>query len=166
MKVLVTYYSETGNTEKAAHAVKKGLGDISADTLPLADVKGIEGYDLIFCGFCVQAHSVPAKMERFIKSLPEGTPVAFFATHGSLKGGPLAVTAFYHALGCIPHGKVLGTFGCRGTVKMSLLDALSKKPEHAGWVQEARSAAGHPDDGDLSDAATWAGQMLVKSRAL
>ena len=166
MKILITYYSETGNTEKVAHAIKEDLGRISADIFPVADVRNVDGYDLVFCGFSVQAHSVPAKMEQFIKRLPENKAVAFFATHGSLKGGPLAVTAFYHALGCIPHRKVLGTFGCRGAVKMSLLDALSKNPEHSGWVKEAQSAAGHPDDADLADAGQWAKQMLGKFRAL
>jgi flavodoxin len=165
MKILVTYYSDTGNTEKVAYAIKNSLDHILTDILPVADVQSVQEYDLIFCGFSVHAHSVPAKVEQFIKSIPGGKDVAFFATHGSLRGGPLAVTAFYHAIGCVHHGKVLGTFGCRGTVKMSLLDALSEKPEHSGWVKEARSAVGHPDDEDLADAKEWAKQMAGKSRA-
>ena len=166
MKILITYYSETGNTEKVAYAVKNRLDHILTVILPVADVQSVEEYDLIFCGFSVHAHSVPTEVEQFIKSIPEGKEVAVFATHGSLKGGPLAVTAFYHAIGCVPHGKVLGTFGCRGTVKMSLLDALLEKPEHAGWVKEARSAVGHPDDGDLADAKEWALHMVGKSQAI
>jgi flavodoxin len=165
MKILITYYSDTGNTEKVANAIKDELNHIFTDTLPVADVQSVEEYDLIFCGFSVHAHSVPAKMEQFIKNIPVNKNVAFFATHGSMRGGPLSVTAFYHAIGCVPQGKVLGTFGCQGAVKMSLLDALSEKPEHSSWVAEARHAAGHPDASDLSDAKKWAKQMAAKSQA-
>ena len=96
----------------------------------------------------------------------EGKMLAFFATHGSLRGGQLAVTAVYHALSLALKRTVLGTFGSRGQVKTGLLEALSKKPEHKAWVMEARSAAGHPDDADLQDAKEFAGLMITKARSM
>ncbi len=165
MKALVTYYSETGNTEKVAEAIYEGIEQAEKDIAPVKEVANTDQYDLIFCGFPVQSHSVPGKMESFIKGIPEGKRVAFFATHGSLRGGELAITAFYYAVSLASNLKVMGTFGCRGKVKSSIIDALMNKAEHREWALEARSAAGHPDEADLEDAKTFAGWMVTKARA-
>ena len=166
MKALVTYYSQTGNTEKVAQAIFDAIERAEKDLKPLEEVEGVADYDLVFCGFPVQAHSVPPKMEPILKNMPEGKNLALFATHGSLRGGELAITAFYYALSLASKAKIVGTFGCRGKVKPSLLDALLEKPEHKAWVMEAQSAAGHPDDADLADAKEFAKWMVTKVRSL
>lgn len=165
MKALVTYYSESGNTEKVANAVFEGVTEAKKEILPLREVSDASGYDLVFLGFPVQAHSVPGKAAAFVKGLPEGQKTAFFATHGSLRGGELAVTAFYHALTLAKHVKILGTFGCRGKVKQKIIDGLMQKAEHRAWAEEAQSAAGHPDSADLEDAKEWARWMVTRSRS-
>jgi len=165
MRALVTFYSETGNTERLAGAIYEGIEQAEKEIVPLGEIQDATGYDVVFCGFPVQTHSVPGKVERFIKGLPEGQKLALFATHGSLRGGELAVTAFYYALTVASKQKVLGTFGCRGKVKSSLLDALRQKPEHRAWVDEAQSASGHPDQADLEDGKAWASRMITRARA-
>lgn len=166
MKALVTYHSETGNTKKVAEAIYEGIREATKDIIPLKDVDSVDEYDVVFCGFPVQAHSVPAKVSNFIKGLPQGTKIALFATHGSLRGGELAVTAFYEAVTLSSNLTVLGTFGCRGKVKSQIIEGLMKKPEHRAWAQEAQSAAGNPDSGDLEDARDFADQMITKVRRL
>ncbi|MGD8389744.1 MAG: flavodoxin family protein [Desulfobacteraceae bacterium] len=166
MKALVTYLSETGNTKKIAEAVYEGIQEATKDIIPLKDVDSVDEYDVVFCGFPVQAHSVPAKISKFIKGLPKGTKIALFATHGSLRGGELAITAFYEAVTLASDLTVLGTFGCRGKVKSQIIEGLMKKVEHKAWAQEAQSAAGHPDSGDLEDARDFADQMITKVRRL
>jgi flavodoxin I len=163
MKALVTYYSESGNTEKLAQAIYDGIELSEKDILPIGEVKDIGGYDLIFCGFPVQASSLPGKAESFIRNIPQGKKLALFATHGSLRGGQLAITAFYYAMSLAPKATILGTFGCRGEVKPGIIEALMKKPEHKGWAIEARSAAGHPDKADLADGKEFAGLMARKA---
>ncbi|MBW2028562.1 MAG: flavodoxin domain-containing protein [Deltaproteobacteria bacterium] len=165
MKVLVAYYSESGNTEKVAKAIYEGIEKAEKDILPVSEVKDVETYDLVFCGFPVHSHSVPRKAEEFIRSISAGKSMAFFATHGSLRGGQLAVTAFYHALSLTSKGTVLGTFGCRGRVKPDLIESLLNKAEYRSWALEAQSAAGHPDKGDLEDAKEWANWMIRKARS-
>ena len=156
MKVLVTYYSETGNTEKVAQAIYEGIEKAEKHLLPVQEATDIGAHDLIFCGFPVHASSVPGKAQPFLKSIPEGKMVAIFATHGSLRGGQLATTAFDYAVSLASGAKVIGTFGCRGKVKSSLLEQLMKRPEHKAWAEEARSAASHPDDADVEDAKDFA----------
>ncbi len=166
MKALVTYYSDTGNTKMIAEAIFHGIKEATKDIIPLADAGSVDEYDVVFCGFPVHAHSVPAKVAAFIKGLPEGTKIAFFATHGSLRGGELAISAFYEATRLASSLNTLGTFGCRGKVKGSIIEALMKKMEHKSWALEAQSAAGHPDQGDLEDARDFADAMITKVRSM
>ena len=165
MKTLVAYYSESGNTEKLAKAIYEGINVPEKEMLPISETSS-KDYDVIFVGFPVHASSVPAKVEKFIKSLPEGRKVAFFVTHGSLRGGQLAISALYYAFSLALNHTVLGTFGCRGQVKPSLIDALLKNPEHKGWALEAQSAAGHPDRADLADGKEFADLMIGKARSM
>ena len=160
MKVLVTYFTQTGNTEKAARSIYQAIGAIK-EMLPLKEVKNPDGYDIIFCGFPVHSHSVPLPVQNFIKSISPGKKLALFVTHGSLRGGELATTAIEHAISLASKLKVLGTFGCRGKVDPELIEALLKKPEHRAWAETAKSAASHPDESDLEDARQFAKKILT-----
>jgi len=162
MKVLVTYYTQTGNTEKVAKAIYEAV-NVQKEILPVSGVKTVAGYDLVFCGFPVQAHSIPGKIAEFIKTLPKGQKVAFFATHGSLRGGQLPRQAFESATGLAVNLKVLGQFGCRGKVDPKVIDALMKKPEHKAWAEEALGANGNPDAADLKEAAEFAQAVAGKA---
>lgn len=162
MKVLVTYYTKTGNTEKIATAIYDAV-TVQKEMLPVGDVSDAAGYDLIFCGFPVMAHSVPEKMATFIKGLPKGQKVALFATHGSLRGGQLPRQAFESAAALAANLKVIGQFGCRGRVDDKVIDALLKNPEHKAWAEEAQGARGNPDGADLEDAAQFARSMVNKA---
>jgi flavodoxin len=166
MKVLVTYFSQTGNTEKLAKAIFEAIESSEKEILPIQEVTGVEGYDVIFIGFPVQSHSMPGKVEVFAKRLPDGQKVAYFATHGSMRGGQLAVTAFYDALSISKNAMVLGTFGCQGKIKQKILDDLMEKPEHQAWAREALSAISHPDVSDLEDGCEWVKKIVSKAHAL
>jgi len=97
MKILVTYLSQTGNTKKIAEAIFESLeGDKSIK--PMDEVQEIENYSLIFIGFPVHSHSVPYKIEIFLRKIPRGKKIALFSTHGSLTGGRLAREALEHAV--------------------------------------------------------------------
>lgn len=165
MKALVTYFSESGNTEKLAKAIYEGVNASGKELASISDANA-SGSDVIFVGFPVHASSVPAKVEKFIKEIPKGKMVAFFVTHGSLRGGQLAITALHHALGLALNLTVLGTFGCRGQVKPEIIEALLQKPEHKGWAMEAQSASGHPDEADFKDGREFADLMIGKARNL
>jgi len=164
MKVLVAYFSETGNTEKLAKAIYEGVGNAEKEILPLGEVKDVAPYDLIFCGFPVHVSSVPVKVQPFLRGIPKGKKLAVFATHGSLRKGPLAVAAFDYAMSLASNAKVIGTFGCRGKVKPSLLEQLMKKPEHRAWAEQAQSAASSPNEEDLEDGRDFANEMMKKVR--
>ncbi|MBU4268679.1 MAG: flavodoxin family protein [Acidobacteria bacterium] len=160
MNILVAYYSETGNTRKTAEAIFTGIQHTRKKLLPIDQVEDPGNYDLIFCGFPVHNHSVPAKMTHFLQAIPQGKKIALFATHGSLRGGEKAISAFYAALSLTGGRTILGTFGCRGQVKFQLLEEWIEKPQERSWALEAQSAHGHPDLVDLEDARAFADLML------
>jgi flavodoxin len=160
MNILVAYHSETGNTRKVAETIFSAIRDTRKKLLPIDQAEGLDAYDLIFCGFPVHHHSVPAKMVHFLQQLPKGKKLAIFATHGSLRGGEKAVSAFYAAISLAKGQTLLGTFGCRGQVKFQLLDEWMESPQHQAWAIEAQSANGHPDAADLEEASTFAETML------
>jgi flavodoxin len=160
MKILVTYFTKSGNTEKVARAIYEVIGG-NKKMLPLKEVKKPNGYDIVFCGFPVHSHSVPLPVQNFIKSIPPGKKLALFITHGSLRGGELATTAIEHAISLASKLKLLGTFGCRGKVEPKIIEALLKQPEHRAWAETAKSAASHPDESDLEDARHFAKKILT-----
>ena len=166
MNILVAYYSETGNTHKVAEAIFAGIHHTKKKLLPIDQAGDLGSYDLIFCGFPVQHHGVPAKMVHFLQGIPQGARIAFFATHGSLRGGEKAISAFYAALSLTSGRTILGTFGCRGQVKFQLLDLWMEKPHERSWALEAQSAHGHPNATDLADARVFADLMLHSAEHL
>jgi len=153
--ILVTYFSLTGNTKKVAESIFGTLEGEKA-LLPLEEVQEMEKYRLIFVGFPVHSHSVPFKVEDFLKKIPQGKKIALFSTHGSITGSHLSREALEHAIVLATKADVLGTFSCRGRVSNEALGVLMKSPEHRVWTEMAASAYTHPDEDDLKDAQAFA----------
>lgn len=159
MNILVAYLTETGNTRKVAEAIFSAIRHTRKKLLPIDQADDLDGYDLIFLGFPIHHHAVPAKVVHFLQRMPKGKKLAFFATHGSLRGGEKAISAFYSALSLAQGQTILGTFGCRGQVPFRLLDEWMESPHHRAWAREAQSANGHPDESEIEDARKFAETM-------
>jgi flavodoxin I len=163
MKALITYFSKTGNTEKVARAIYEAIPiHVEKELLPVQDVKETSGYDIIFVGFPVHAHSVPAQLLPFFKNLPPGQNIALFCTHGSLRGGHLPKQALEHAISLSDGSKIVGTFGIRGRVDAKIIDSLMTQAEHRAWAEEAQGAHEHPSEMDLADGKEFARRVLAK----
>ncbi len=161
-KILVTYFSRTGNTKKIAEAIHDSIGQ-DAVVLPLDKVEDLGPYSLVFIGFPVQSHSVPYQAELFLKKIPPGKKIALFSTHGSLPGMQLSRQALEYASILAAKAKLLGTFACRGKVSMQALEVLGRSPEHEEWADMAASANTHPDEHDIADAKAFAKWVLTMS---
>ncbi len=161
-KVLVTYFSRTGNTRKIAEAIHDALGG-DPDILPMDKVRDLAPYGLVFIGFPVQSHSLPYKVEEFLKGVPAGKKVALFSTHGSLPGMKMSREALEYATVLVSKAKLLGTFSCRGRVSLQALEVLGKSPEHEAWTDMAVTANTHPDEHDVADARAFATWIATRS---
>jgi flavodoxin len=160
--ILVAYYSLTGNTRTVAEAIYDALPQSKA-IQPISGVKSVAGYDLLFIGFPVESHSVPYKVEKFLESIPQGTKIALFSTHGSALGSRLSREAIEHAAVVTSHTRLISTFSCRGKVSPQALEALAHSPEHEAWVDMAASASSHPNEDDLAEARAFARRVLTLS---
>lgn len=159
MRIVVAYYSLTGNTRMVAEAIYEVLPH-QKELKPLTEVDSVEDCDLIFIGFPVQSHSVPYLVEPFLKNLPEGNKVALFLTHGSLPDTRLSREALEQAMILAGKTRILGSFACRGKVSPQAMEVLGKSPEHKLWAEMAVTARTHPDKNDLEDARTFARWVL------
>jgi flavodoxin len=162
-KTLVTYLSLTGNTRKIAGAIHEAVFEPKV-LLPITEVQDINEFDLIFIGFPVHSHSVPIKIERFLKSLPPGKKLALFSTHGAHTGSRLSREAIEHAAVAASQAKIISTFSCRGKVSPQALELLSRSPEHQAWAEMAASAGTHPNEHDIADAKAFAKWVVTLSR--
>jgi flavodoxin len=162
-KTLVTYLSLTGNTRKIAGAIHEAVFEPKA-LLPISEVQDISEFDLIFIGFPVHSHSVPIKIEKFLRSLPPGKKLALFSTHGAHTGSRLSREAIEHAVVVASQAKIISTFSCRGRVSPQALEALSRSPEHEAWIDMAASAGTHPNEHDIADAKAFAKWVVTLSR--
>lgn len=159
-RILVTYFTLTGNTKLVAEAIYEALPG-EKEIRPMAEAGDLSPFGLIFAGFPVQSHSVPYRAEIFLKSIPAGKKVALFSTHGSVAGSRLSKEALEHASVLISATKLLGTYSCRGKVSMQALEVLMRSPEHKAWADMAASAATHPDARDLEEARDFAGRIVT-----
>jgi flavodoxin len=164
-RILVTYYSKTGNTRKVAEAIYQALPEVRV-TKPMDAVNRTEDYDLIFVGFPIHSHSVPVEAVKFLRNLPRGKRIALFSTHGALSGSRLAREAIEEAVAVASQAKVISTFSCRGKVALEALEELGAAPEHRAWAEMAASAADHPNEEDLEEARAFARWTLTVSRSL
>jgi flavodoxin len=160
LKTLVAYFSITGNTQKVAEAIYEALeGD--AEIKSIDECSELDEYNLVFVGFPVHSHSVPYKVETFLKDIAQGKKIAFFSTHGTLTGSRLSREALEYAAVLASKAEVLGSFSCRGKVSPEALEVLMKSPEHRAWTEMAASAWNHPDQNDLEDAQAFARWILT-----
>ncbi len=73
MKAIIIYWSKTGNTEKSALAIQKGLQDAGADVVlrrlqKASDAEDIDllAYDLVCIGFPSYGWRPPSPVEKFL----------------------------------------------------------------------------------------------------
>ena len=161
-KTLVTYFSRSGNTKKVAEAIFEAI-EGAKDLKAIEEAQPLDDYSLVFVGFPVQSHSVPYKVEEFLKTIPAKKKIALFCTRGALPGHRLSREAIEHAVILAAKAKVLGTFAVRGRISMQASEALSRSPEHQEWTDMAASANTHPNETDLTEAKVFARQIRTLS---
>ena len=87
MRILVAYYSRTGNTKFVAEKIAEKLNAAIREKLTeIEQTKTIDGYDLVIVGSPVWAGKItPASRTFLVKNDLSGKQVAFFVTVGSDK---------------------------------------------------------------------------------
>jgi flavodoxin len=182
MKILVAYYSETGNTAQVARAIcdemltqghqvhLRVLGDITTDTL--------NAYELVFLGSACHDADLTRPAKQILEGITSSPPfrLAGFATHATYtpEGGERERELYERwASRCALSFRqasqekgfdFLGYFGCQGAPSPPIEQFIhstivTDEDEWEVYVQEARK---HPDETDLRKAREFAQEALAR----
>ncbi len=89
MKILVTPFSETGNTKKLAEAItgpaETAAHEVVVSSLQDANPVSLKGFDLVFVGSTCHSSDIAAPVKEWLDRTPsEATPnLAGFVTHST-----------------------------------------------------------------------------------
>ncbi|MHA1144543.1 MAG: flavodoxin family protein [Candidatus Helarchaeota archaeon] len=159
MKILVTYYTQTGNTEIMAKKIEEALNshDVTVKEVKNTDPNEISQYDLVFLGTGVYANGITGQLKKFLKGLPEGpAKFAFFVGHANpdpafwakpIKKMEKTITQ--------KNAEVVAKFDCIGENKDEKVVALLKA-QMPQLIPAIESAVGHPNDADLENLKNFA----------
>lgn len=173
MKILVTYLSMTGNTEKLANAIcEEASGSNDADLKKIDDVSadGLGDYDVVFVGSPIHAGGLAGPAKGFLDGLSDGAgfKLAGFTTHSSdaySKENFEKGLAMFEKIAGNKGITYLGCFDCQG----KLADAIRPMVQQAGKISDEEFAKvmeetdKHPDVEDLQNAKNFAKEVLSKA---
>lgn len=163
IKVLVTYFSQTGNTKKVAEAMYEGIA-VDKEIRDMRELENLEGYDFIFFGFPVQQGCPAPEARSFLEKHATGKRMALFCTQGAPKDSYPALTALKNAAELCKDSEILGTFNCQGEVADRVIEMMAQKPEVRQFVELAKTTKGRPYQENLAEAKAFAEGIIAKLR--
>lgn len=147
MKYLITYSSQSGNTEKLARSLGGSLPG-QAEIKPLAEASDLADYQAVVVGFWLKGGQPDPQTAEFLARV--GSQKLFlFATHGAAAGSDHVNGALAAAKKMADRAEVVGSFTCQGEVNPDLLAKLKASGKAPVWIADADAAVGHPDQADL-----------------
>jgi flavodoxin len=180
MKVLVTYFSQTGNTQRVAEAIEeevsaRGFACSRKDLTELTP-SDLNDYDLVFMGSACHSTSLAEPALKLLKGLESSAKfmLAGFVTHSvSPPDGSAAARTLYEkwAGNCrlsfekaCENSRVrfLGYFGCQGApsppIEEFIHATIITDPDE--WEKYLTSVRSHPDETDIASAKEFTVNIL------
>ncbi len=171
LKILITFFSNTGNTEKVAKSMKDGLTDYDVDLIHVNDVDPttLSSYEIVFLGSGVYASRIDKSILTMIKKAIPELPAKFvyFCTHASLK---LYQEPFKRITDIIKkhNCEIVGEFDCVGEnlgipldTQLAMLERLPEDQREKAKKDRVQNK-GRPDEMDIENAKNFA-ISLVKN---
>jgi hypothetical protein len=179
-KILVAYFSETGNTQKVGRAIRdevvSGGHDAHLREVASLSAADLAEYDLVFLGSACHSSDLATPVLKILSDIPPESrlKLAGFATHSSPgPGGCERDRELYErwASGC-PRSfeaaarearfEFLGYFGCRGAPSPPIEDFIHSEilPDEDEWQAYLSNVRNHPDATDLEEAREFARAVL------
>lgn len=170
MKVLITFFSQSGNTEKVAKAMLeeaslaheancKKLEDITPDE--------VAGYDVIFLGSPLHSGSLSAPVKECLGVLKasSGQKMAGFITHFAPAYPNQDMDGFAEPMkaACKEKGiEYVGCFDCQGALAEAMHEPVQKKLglSDEEWQGMVDQMTGHPNEEDLANAKACVREVL------
>lgn len=163
MKVLVAYMSETGNTKKVAEAIFDTI-EVKKEIKQLSEIDGVDGYDLLFVGFPIQAFGPAPQAKQFMETKISGKKVALFATHAATEDSEDLPPWLEACETAAASAEIVGFFNCQGELAEHIMEMLklSDDPKLKKFGEIGSASKGQPDASRLARAREFAKQMTSK----
>lgn len=167
MKILVTYWSKTGNTRQVAEAIFNVLpGEKSLKSLD--EVETLDEFDLTFLGFPVMQFGVPAAAKKFIAEKTAGKQIALFVTHAMLSGSEdfrqqaMLAKELDKCCSAFSQSTLMGFFHCQGELSEAMAKELlsGNIPMLMQFAAMRPLTIGHPNRSELHEAGNFALKMV------
>ncbi|MFO8010682.1 MAG: flavodoxin family protein [Dehalococcoidia bacterium] len=163
MNVLVTYFSQTGNTRKVAEAIFETI-EGEKDIREFSNVDSLDDYGLTFVGFPMQAFGPAQQAKEFLANFCQGKEIALFLTHGVTEDFEELPRWLENCRQAADGAEVVGMFDCQGEVAEFLLDAARESDDPlmqklAGAGEEGK---GQPDAKSLDEARAFAVDIMAR----
>jgi len=182
MKILVAYFSETGNTKRVSEAIRESalaqghdvtfltVGEVPTDTL--AD------YDAVFLGSTCHSSDIAAPVRALLEGIPQNlsTKLAGFVTHATVmpddgewqremyeKWAGRCLSTF-EAVSKEKGLTFLGFFHCQGAPSPPIEAFIHSTifTDDAEWEEYVKAVRDHPTDEDVEAAKRFAEDTLAK----
>ena len=155
MKILMIYYSQTGNTQMVARAVRDGMREegheVTLKFIKKVYYEELEDYDMIGIGSPIW-YEMPPNVRKFVEEMPEQNQrLAFsFCTHGTMPDlyFPLVIPRLMRK-----GLRVVDWKNWYGNCSIQIFP-------------EPYYTANHPDDVDIADAKAWSKQVVQKAEKI
>ncbi len=171
MKVLVTYFSQTGNTEKVARAIcEEASQGNEAAVRKLEDVSAEDaaGYDVVFVGAPLHAGNLAEPVMTFLESISSGPSkkIAGFITHAAPAYPDQEMDRISEPIRAVCKGNDMeyeGCFDCQGFLSEALHEMIKKSQNLTDdqWAERVKQMTGHPDTEDLEKAKAFTREVLA-----
>jgi flavodoxin len=170
MKVLITYFSQTGNTEKVAKAVLEELSkdhDVEMKKLEETDASALSDYQAVFIGTPIHAGGLAGPTKEFLAKLPDnaGFVLAGLVTHASSAYEKENFEKGLKEFETVSREKGIackGCFDCQGKLMEGLRPMVQKARGVADdeWAKIMAETDKHPDEQDLKNAREFAAGVV------
>ncbi|MFX0032823.1 MAG: flavodoxin family protein [Candidatus Hodarchaeota archaeon] len=171
MNILITYFSQSGNTKKIAQAIREGLHTQDVELKPINETSPDEfqDYELVFLGSGVYASRVHSSLLNLIKKISKfPNKFIYFCTHASPK---LYQTPFEKVTKILEKNNcnIIGEFDCIGENKVmsskTRLDMIKRLPpeEQEKALRDIELAKDRPNQLDIENAKKFAESILEMS---
>lgn len=170
MKILVTYFSQTGNTRKVAETIYNEI-ECEKEIYAMKDVNSLDGYDLIFAGFPVLRFEPASQAAEFLYKHAAGKNIAIFVTHASPYESEIDnEQKIYESMlrkcrDCAINSNFAGFFHCRGKITESYNDS-EIGPVLQQYSKRGNDTSGHPDEGELEVAKIFTRDVITRFSSL
>ncbi len=166
MKVLVAYWTQTGNTEKIAEAIYEEIKE-EKEIKKLKEIDNLEGYDLAFVGFPINAFGPAAPAKKFLEEKAKGKSIALFITHAAPEEMEELQEWLTRCKEPAAEANLIGTFDCQGELSEQIANVLKKSDDLKlrSFGEMRDQTLGQPDATRIERARVFAREIMEKFKS-